>query len=91
MEKREGTTAQSLPSEISPQSSPSSESYPHSPILSGPMPGFTAMYPAPMDAEAEEEERKLEYQEQRLRERREQLAKKEEALRQQNAQERGGI
>ena len=83
---------QSYVSSISlPQQSPAPESFPHSPILSGPMPDFTAMYPAPIDPEAEEEEKRLEYQEQRLRERREQLAREEEVLRQKRAQKRGGV
>ena len=46
------------------------------PVLSGPVPVF---YPAASDSKASEEESKLEMQGQRLRERREQLAREEEA------------
>lgn len=80
----------SFDSQTSPRQSMQSDIPPLSPVLSGPISDFTTMYPSRMDTEALEEERRLEYQEERLRERREQLAREEEALRQKRAQKRSG-
>lgn len=81
---------QSYVSDLSPRSSPGPDPFPHSPIRSRPIPDITSMYPSPSDPEAIEEERKLERQAQRLRERREQLAREEAALQERLAQRGSG-